>query len=220
MSTRPALAAAPREVTGKAVARLRRDGLLPAVVFGHGLDSQSVSLDAHEFDLLRRRTGPNALIDLSVDGKRARPVLIHGVQVHPLSRRPVHVDLFVVRMTEEMAVDVPIVPVGVSEAVATHGGTLLQVIDTIRVRALPDHLPQQVEMPIDRLVDFDAVLKVSDLSLPADVTVLTDADEVIAKVAPPRVETEAEAGEAQVEAEEGAPAGEAEATAPEGGEEA
>jgi large subunit ribosomal protein L25 len=132
----------------------------------------------------------------------------------------VHVDLFVVRMTEEMAVDVPIVPVGVSEAVATHGGTLLQVIDTIRVRALPDHLPQQVEMPIDRLVDFDAVLKVSDLSLPADVTVLTDADEVIAKVAPPRVETEAEAGEAQVEAEEGAPAGEAEATAPEGGEEA
>ncbi len=219
MSTRPALAAAPREVTGKAVARLRRDGLLPAVVFGHGLDSQSVSLDAHEFDQLRRHTGPNALIDLSVDGKRARPVLIHGVQVHPLSRRPVHVDLFVVRMTEEMAVDVPIVPVGVSEAVATHGGTLLQVIDTIRVRALPDHLPQQVEMPIDRLVDFDAVLKVSDLSLPADVTVLTDVDEVIAKVAPPRVETEAEAAEAQAEAEEGAPAGEAEATAPEGGEE-
>lgn len=218
MSTRPALAAAPREVTGKAVARLRRDGLLPAVVFGHGLDSQSVSLDAHEFDQLRRHTGPNALIDLSVDGKRARPVLIHGVQVHPLTRRPVHVDLFVVRMSEEMAVDVPIVPVGVSEAVSTHGGTLLQVIDTIRVRALPDHLPQQVELPIDRLIDFDAVLKVSDLSLPSGVTILTDADEVVAKVAPPRVETEeVEAAEGE-EAEEAAPAGEVPA-APEAGEE-
>ena len=222
MSTRPALAAVDREVTGKAVARLRRDGRLPAVVFGHGIDSQSVSLDAHEFDQLRRHTGPNALIDLSVDGKRSRPVLIHGVQVHPLSRRPVHVDLFVVRMTEEMAVDVPIVPVGVSEAVDTHGGTLLQVIDTIRVRALPDHLPQQVELPIDRLVDFDAVLKVSDLSLPAAVTILTDADEVVAKVAPPRVEAEPEEAEAEVAVEEEgvAAAGEGAPTSAEGAEEA
>ncbi len=196
MSTRPALAAAHREVTGKAVARLRHDGRLPAVVFGHGLESQSVSLDAHEFDQLRRHTGPNTLIDLSVDGKKAHPALVHGVQVHPLSRRPIHVDLFLVRMTEELTVDVPIVPTGTSEAVDTHGGTLLQVLDTIRVRALPDHLPQQVELPLERLVDFDAVLKVADLSLPANVTLLTDTDEIIAKVAPPRIEAEAEVEEA------------------------
>lgn len=217
MSTRPALAAAHREVTGKAVARLRRDGRLPAVVFGHGLDSESVSLDTHEFDQLRRHSGANTLIDLSIDGKRARPALVHGVQVHPLSRRPVHVDLFLVRMTEELTVDVRIVPTGVSDAVETHGGTLLQVMESIRVRALPDQLPQQVELPLERLVDFDAVLKVGDLSLPAGVTILTDADEVIAKVAPPRVEAEPEAAEAEggeAEAAEAAP------TPAEGGEEA
>jgi large subunit ribosomal protein L25 len=217
MSTRPALAAAHREVTGKAVARLRRDGRLPAVVFGHGLDSESVSLDAHEFDQLRRHSGANTLIDLSIDGKRAHPALVHGVQVHPLSRRPVHVDLFLVRMTEELTVDVRIVPTGTSEAVETHGGTLLQVMESIRVRALPDQLPQQVELPLERLVDFDAVLKVGDLSLPAGVTVLTDADEVIAKVAQPRVEAEPEVVEAE------APAAEAVEAAPvpaEGDEEA
>jgi len=217
MSTRPALAAAHREVTGKAVARLRRDGRLPAVVFGHGLDSESVSLDAHEFDQLRRHSGANTLIDLSIDGGRARPALVHGVQVHPISRRPVHVDLFLVRMTEELTVDVRIVPTGTSDAVETHGGTLLQVMESIRVRALPDQLPQQVELPLERLVDFDAVLKVGDLSLPAGVTVLTDADEVIAKVAPPRIEVEpeaAEAEEAEGEAAEAAPA------PAEGGEEA
>lgn len=218
MSTRPALAAAHREVTGKAVARLRRDGRLPAVVFGHGLDSESVSLDAHEFDQLRRHSGANTLIDLSIDGHRARPALVHGVQVHPLSRRPVHVDLFLVRMTEELTVDVRIVPTGTSDAVETHGGTLLQVMESIRVRALPDQLPQQVELPLERLVDFDAVLKVGDLSLPAGVTVLTDPDEVIAKVAQPRVEAEPEVAEAEGVEEAGA--AEAAPAPAEGGEEA
>jgi large subunit ribosomal protein L25 len=216
MSTRPALAAAHRDVTGKAVARLRRDGRLPAVVFGHGIGSESVTLDAHDFDQLRRHAGPNTLIDLSVDGKRARPALVHGVQVHPLSRRPIHVDLFLVRMTEELTVDVPIIPIGVALAVEMHGGTLLQVTDTIRVRALPDHLPQQVELPLERLVDFDAVLKVSDLALPSGVTLITDTDEVVAKVAPPRVEAvpeaeEAEEAEAATEAAAGE-SGSAEAT--------
>jgi large subunit ribosomal protein L25 len=207
MSTRPALAAAHRDVTGKAVARLRRDGQLPAVVFGHGLESQSVSIDAHEFDQLRRHAGPNTLIDLSVDGKHARPALVHGVQVHPLSRRPVHVDLFVVRMTEELTVDVPLIPSGVSPAVELHGGTLLQVMDTIRVRALPDHLPQQIELPVDRLVDFDAVLKVSDLAVPSGVLLVTDVDEVVAKVAPPRIEAVPEVPEEEAATEAGEEAG-------------
>ena len=87
MSTaRPKLAAASREVTGKKVAEMRRDGRLPAVVFGRGIDSDNVSVDTHEFEQLRRHAGANTLIDLSVDGKKARPVLVHGVQVHQIGR--------------------------------------------------------------------------------------------------------------------------------------
>ena len=195
-TTRPTLAAEPRDVFGKKVARLRRAGKLPGVVFGHSLDSTPVSVDAHDFELLRRRVGPNALVDLSVDSKAAQPVLIHGVQVHPVTRRPLHVDLFLVRMTEELTVDVPLVPIGISEAVNTDGGTLLHGIESVRIKALPDHLPQSIEFSVESLVDFDVALHVRDLTIPSDVTLLTDPDQIIGKVQAPRIEVEEEIGRA------------------------
>jgi large subunit ribosomal protein L25 len=216
--TRLTLAAEPREELGKKVASLRRAGRLPGVVFGHGLGSENVSVDSHEFDLLRRKAGQNALIDLSVHGKKSRPVLIHGVQVHPVNRRPVHVDLFLVRMTEELIVDVPLFPVGTSSAVEDQNGTLLHQLESVRIRALPDHLPQSIEYSIESLVDFEAVIKVSDLTVPGDVTLLTDPDEVVAKVLASRLQSDEAALEAE-EAETAAAEGEApEAGAAEGAE--
>ena len=226
-ATRPSLAAQHREITGKAVAHLRKAGRLPAVVYGHGEPSTSVTLDSHEFDVLRKRVGPNALIDLSVDGNDAKPVLIHDVQIHPVHRRPLHADLFLVRMTEELTVDVRLVPMGQSHAVEQLNGTLLQPTETVRVKALPDHLPQSIEFSIDSLVDFEGALHVRDLTIPSDVTLLTDPDEIIAKVQAPRIEVEeepvVEEGEleegevAEGEAAEGAatPSGEPAAEAPE-----
>jgi len=223
---RPTLAAQPREVTGKAVKNLRSAGRLPAVVYGHGVDSTNVSIDAHEFDLLRKHVGPNALIDLSVDGKASNPVLIQGVQIHPVDRRPLHADLFLVRMTEELTVDVPLVAVGESIAVTQLNGTLLHPTETVRVKALPDHLPQSIEYSIDSLVDFDAAIHVRDLEIPGDVTLMTDLDEIIAKVQAPRIEIEEEPvaveGEegAEGEAAEGAAEGAGETEAAAGGESA
>jgi large subunit ribosomal protein L25 len=210
------LAAEPRELVGKKVATLRRVGRLPAVVYGHGISSENVSLDAHEFELLRRKAGQNALIDLSVNGSKARPVLVHDVQVHPVNRRPLHVDLFLVRMTEELTVDVPLVPIGTSNAVENLNGTLMHLLESVRVRALPDHLPQSIEYSIESLVDFDEVVKVSDLTIPGDVVLLTDADEVVAKVLASRLQAEAaelaaETAEAVAEAAEGAEGAEGEA---------
>jgi large subunit ribosomal protein L25 len=200
---RPTLAAEHREVTGKAVSRLRKDGRLPAVVYGHGVESTNVSIDAHDFDLLRKHAGPNALIDLSVDGKAANPVLINGVQIHPVHRRPLHADLFLVRMTEELIVDVPLVATGESYAVTQLNGTLLHPTETVRVKALPDHLPQSIEYSVDALADFDATIHVRDLQIPSDVTLLTDADEIIAKVQAPRIEIEEEPVVAEGEEVEG-----------------
>jgi large subunit ribosomal protein L25 len=120
-------------------------------------------------------------------------------------------------MTEELIVDVPLVPTGTSRAVVDEGGTLLHGIESVRVRALPDHLPQSIEYSIESLVDFDASIHVSDLAIPDDVTLLTDPDEVVAKVQAPRVEIEevpvAEEGE-EGEAAEGE---EGEAATAEGG---
>jgi large subunit ribosomal protein L25 len=215
-TARPTLSAEHRDVTGKKVNRLRKAGKLPAVVYGHGVDSISVTVDAHDFELLRRHTGPNALVDLSVDGEKAQPVLINQVQIHPVHRRPLHADLFLVRMTEELTVDVPLAATGISYAVDQLGGTVLHPTETVRIRALPDHLPQSIEYSIESLLDFDTALHVRDLSIPSDVTLLTDPDEIIAKVQAPRVEVEEEPVVA--EGEEGAEGEEAaEGEAAEGG---
>jgi large subunit ribosomal protein L25 len=208
-TARATLAAEHRDVTGKNVAHLRHAGRLPAVVYGHGEASANVSVDTHEFEQLRRHTGPNALVDLSIDGDKARPVLVSSVQVHPVNRRPLHIDLFLVRMTEELTVDVPLVATGSSLAVTQHGGTLLHPIESVRIRALPDHLPQSIEYSVESLLDFDATIHVRDLAIPSDVTLMTDGDDIVAKVQAPRVEEEPVVAAEAVEGEEAEEAGEA-----------
>jgi len=204
--TRPQLSATPREASGKAVKRLRRDGILPAVMYGPDLESRAIQLDAHEFELLRRRAGRNALLDLALDGDRPQPVLLHAVQEHPLTRKTLHVDFLAVNMREERTVDVPIAMVGQSEAVEKLGGVLLHLRDTVQVRSLPDDLPPSLELDISPLDTFDAVLHASALRVPPGVTLITDGAEAVARVQPPRVEevpepTEEEAA-AAAEAEE------------------
>jgi large subunit ribosomal protein L25 len=220
MPDRPSLAAERRTETGKIVKRLRAEGRLPAVVYGHSVPSESLHLDARTFDDLRRHSGPNALIDLKVAGaKTATPVLVHDVQVHPVSRRPIHVDLLAVRMTEEITVDVQLVPTGSAPAAADLGGTLLHLLESVRVKALPANLPQSIEYAIDGLTDFEATIHVRDLPIPGDVTLLTDVDEAVARVQQPRVEVEevsevAEGEAAEGEGAEGAAEGAAEGETP------
>lgn len=187
---------------GKKVAQLRRDGRLPGVVYGGGRDSQSISIDLHEFELLHRRTGRHAVLDLNVvgDGK-SQPVLLHAVQEHPISRLPIHVDLLVVNLQEEMTVDVPVVAVGEAPAIDKLGGVLLHLRDAVIVRAKPDDLPSTIELDISALDSFEAVLHASDLLMPAGVTLITEPSEPIVRVQQPRVEEEIPTA-----AEEGAPA--------------
>jgi large subunit ribosomal protein L25 len=199
---------------GKATSHLRKAGRIPAVVFGHG-ESTSVSVDAHEFELLRRRAGANALIDLHVEGHRTTPVIINGVQLHRVHRTPLHVDLFRVKMTEDMTVDVAVHSIGESEAVTKEGGTLLHAVDHVRVRARPDHLPKFIEVDVSTLVSFDSVIAVRDLPVPAGAAILNDPDEVIFRVLAPRVvEVEPGVAEAEVAAAAAAAAAPAEGEAP------
>jgi large subunit ribosomal protein L25 len=137
--------------------------------------------------------------------------LLQGIHEHPLRRHPIHVDFYVVKMTEELTVDVPVNYVGNSHAADKLGGTLLHIREHVSIRALPGDLPHALDLDVSALSDFEAVLHVSDLSVPAEVTVLTDPDEPVARVQPPRVEeelipvaVEAPAAEAGEPAEAGA----------------
>ncbi|MEO7118894.1 MAG: 50S ribosomal protein L25 [Candidatus Limnocylindrales bacterium] len=206
MSTRPQLSAESRDVIGKKVAGLRRQGILPAVVYGHDQPSQAIQLHVRDFDELRRHAGRNALVDLKVGSGRSTPVLLHEVHEHPVTRRALHADFLVVRMTEEMTIDVPISIVGESLAVDKMGGTLLHLRDNVQVRALPVDLPSSLELDITPLETFEQTLHVSDLVVPEKVTLLTDPTEPVARIQPPRQEAEPVVAEEAAEqpAEEGA----------------
>jgi large subunit ribosomal protein L25 len=207
MADRPSLAAERRTVTGKAVARLRKEGRLPAVVFGHGTDSEPVTVDAHAFDQLRRRAGRSTLIDLAVDGGTARPVLLQGIQIHPVTRRALHADLFVVRMTEELTVEVQLVAHGVAPA-AAQGGSLVHPVSMVKARALPADLPESIHYDLGSLETYDDTITVADLVVPAGVTIQADPADVIARVLEPREEVVVAAVEAPVAAPEAEPAAE------------
>ena len=215
-SAQPVLKAESRTETGKAVAHLRKAGKIPAVVFGHGLESISVSLDAHEFELLRRTIHSNSLLSLVIDGQDKHRVMVHGLQVDPRSRHLLHVDLFAIKSGEEVTVDLPIRTTGISFAVDRLGGTLLHTLDHVRVRALPEKLPEALEVSIEGLDDFEKAIHLRDLALPAGVTPLVDLDEVVLKVVPPHIVEEPVApveipvGEGEGEAAGEAPKSEAE----------
>lgn len=217
--SRPTLSARPRDVRGKAVAHLRKEGSLPAVVYGAGVESHNVSLDMHEFELLRRRVGRHAVVDLSIEGDgKVQPVLLQGIQEHPVNRLPLHVDLLVVDLSVERTSDVPLIFVGTSDAVAKQGGVMLHLRDAVLVRAKPDDLPSGIELDISSLVDFDSVLHASDLVMPAGVTLITESTEALARVQQPRVEEETVVGAAEAAAaEEAAEAAETDAGAADGG---
>ena len=187
MPDRPQLSAATRTVTGKKVAHIRAAGGLPAVIYGHGTASEPVTLDAHDFGLLRRHVGASTLVDVSVDGGRPRPVLLQDVQIHPVGRQVLHVDLFAVRMTEELTVEIRLIADGIPP-VAVAGGSLVHPVSSVHARALPGDLPDAIHYDISTLTSFDAVITVADLIVPTGVTIQTDPADVIARVLAPRGE--------------------------------
>ena len=219
-----------RQAQGKANKRLRREGFVPGVVYGKGEGSTSVQLEAKAFEILYRAAGRTSMVKLTLPGDKAvKSAFIKSVQRNPISGQAIHVDFYVVNLTQEMESEIPLVFTGEAPAVEESGGTLLTSLNAIRVKALPSDIPHQVDVNVSTLVNLDVAIHVRDLSLNRDaVTVLTDADELVAKVMPPRVEEEPEVeavaegeegaeGEA-AEGEEGAPA-EGESRAEESGEE-
>jgi large subunit ribosomal protein L25 len=214
-STRPTLAAETRDVLGKKVSHLRHQGRLPAVVYGHGKQSVPVTVDAHDFGLLWRRIAGSTLVDVAIDGKGSHPVLVQKVQISPVTRKMLHVELFLVRMTEEVTMDIPVVTTGTAPAVYDLGGTVLHALESVKVRALPGNLPERFEVAIDGLADFETSIHVRDLAVPADVVVLTDPDEMVVRILAPRVETPTAAETAEAEAAEAASAEVAEAASTE-----
>jgi large subunit ribosomal protein L25 len=198
------LTVAQRSVLGKKVKALRRNGITPANVYGHRLESQAVEVDtvtlAHTLKKLER----NAILSLSIEGEKAvRPVIVREVRRDLLNDKIVHVDFYQVSLAEKMKADVPFIFIGKAPAVEDLGGILLQGLDSIAVEALPADIPPHFEIDISSLTTFDSSVHVRDLVVDPKVHVLTEGDSVITSVAPPRKVVEAVVEEGEAAAEEG-----------------
>jgi len=184
-----AITATKREVSGKRVKNLRKAGKLPAVLYGHNVETQQIEMAEKDFAKAFKTAGESTLVNLVVDGK-TQPVLIHDVQHHYLNDQPIHVDFYAVNMDEKLKVHVPIHFVGESGAVKAMGGTLVKNLSEVEVECLPADLPQNFEVDISALNTFEDAIRVSDLKPGDRVVILTLPEEVIANVAPPRTEEE------------------------------
>jgi large subunit ribosomal protein L25 len=203
-----------RSVLGKAVSRLRREGILPGNIYGRGLESTAVQISSRDMRALLHDHGANTLINLQVAGEaQPRSVVVRKVQRHPVSHQLEHVDFYQVDLLRPIQGSVPIVLTGEAPAVHTFKALLLQGADSILLEALPADMPSHVEVSVDGLSAPDAITTVADLELPDSITILSPPDMVLAQVSRPRGATEEEGELPEGEQEEGA------GEAAEGGEE-
>ena len=197
------LSATPRDGTGKGSARsLRAQGKIPAVIYGHGREPQSLAIETRELEkLLSKISAESTVIELSMDGKSAR-TLIREIQRHPFKRQILHVDFQELVAGEKVTVRIPIVLTGVPEGVRQDGGILDQVMRELEIEVDPANIPNHVEVDVNPLRIGDSV-HVSDIALPDGVELVGEADSTVCVVSAPRavVETVAPTEEAEVIAE-------------------
>ncbi len=223
---REKLSAEKRTVLGKKVKHLRREGILPANMFGKGMKSTSLQLPLKEFQDVYKVVHETGLVDLTVDGA-THPVLIQNIHIHPITHTPLHADFFKVNLKEKVKATIPVVAVGEAKAVSDKIGVLLQPLSEVEVEALPADLPEHIEVNIEGLANIDDSITLESVKAPAGVEILAEPSELVFRIGE-LVSEEAEelAAEeeaaAEAESEEAAPSSSEETpseTAPEAAEE-
>ena len=186
--------------------RLRADGKIPAVVYGHGMDPISVSVDRRELrQALSGAAGMNTILDLTVDGT-VYPSLIKDIQRHPVKRSVQHIDFIQVNLNEEIVVSIPIHLEGEAKDVSANGGLVDLAMQELQVRTTPRNIPDSVTIDVSEMT-MDTVIRVEDIALPSGVVAEADDDAPVVTVLTmrtPVLDAEEEAAEAAAaEGEEG-----------------
>ena len=200
----------PRSVVGKKAKVLRRAGIVPVHLFGRDTESLALQAEASELRRLILRAGGNVPVVVEVQGQdRENVCFVREVQRHPVTEGLLHVDFLRVDVSRKVLAEVPVVLEGEAPAVPELGGILLQVMNSLEVESLPMSMPAAFHLDVSGLDDFEKSLRISDVRLDADVTILRGPQEMIARVVRPRVEEEAvEEEEEEILAEGEVPEGE------------
>lgn len=195
------LAVKTREVFGRKTRKGKREGLIPAVLYGKGIEGKSLWVDSLDFQRLLKSSGESTMINLSVDGKDDRNVIIYDLQRDPMRNSYTHIDFFQVRMDEEIETEVELSYIGEAPAVKELGGVLVKNIDSVEVKCLPADLPSEIEVDITVLKTFEDRICIKDLKIGKGVELQLEAETVVALVSEPRSEEELQGLENKVDAD-------------------
>jgi len=189
------LPAVKRDAEKNSPRAVRLAGSIPAVVYGQEADNQVIQVKIPEFLKVFAKAGESSLIDLALDGQKPLKVIVKDVQYDNLSSQPVHIDFYQVNMNKKMMAEVPLNFVGEARAVKELGGTLIKSKDSIEVSCLPGDLPSHIDVNLGALNEFNDLVAVKDLVLPAGVAALDGPDEALVLVSAPQAEEQPAAAE-------------------------
>ena len=198
----------PREVQGKKVKRLRQSGIIPVHLYGPGVESRSLQCRGPTLIQVLATAGGNTPILVTIEGEQdERLAFAREIQWDPRRDTIFHVDLLVAQANRPVTAQVPVVLVGESSGARMVGGSIVHQLQQLQVEALPLEMPAQAEADLEVLTEADAVIRVRDIPMPSNVTVLNDPDELVVRIELPRAEVEEEEA-VEVEGAEEQPAAE------------
>ena len=187
----------------KRTPKKRNKESIPGVLYGPGMENIVLEVDSKEFMKAYEDAGESSLINLEpFEGSEKYLVLIHDTQRDPLTGNIIHIDFYQPDLKKEVEVEVPLRFTGEAPAVKELGGTLVRNFLEVEVSALPEKLPYDIEVNVDKLVTFDDIVTIADLVVPEGVEILKESDEIIALVTPIVVEEEPEPIEEDVDSVE------------------
>lgn len=209
------LIAQKRTILGRKVKKMRAEGQIPAHVFGHKVKTIHVQVKKGDFAKVFEKAGETGIVDLAIDGSprgeagQKHPVLIRNVQFHPVTDETLHIDFYQVNLTEKVKVNVPLEVVGESPAIEKKIGLLLTPVSEVEIEALPQDLPEKIEVDVSELANVGDEVKVKDLAVDrSKIEIHTESELVVIKIGE-FVTKEMEAVEAEIEAEKAEAAAEA-----------
>lgn len=179
----------PRTETGHLVKNIRNQGNLPATIYGKGYQAASITVDTEQFKKLYQEAGETHVVQLTLS-EQTVPVLIHTAQQHPVTQQIQHIEFLKVNLKEKIKTFVPVSIIGDSPAVEQNLGTVMQVLQEVEIEALPNDLPETLQVDITTLEEVNSEKKVSDLVVPEGVTVLSDMEQTVVKIGSIVVEAE------------------------------
>jgi large subunit ribosomal protein L25 len=190
------LEVAPRTITGKATKRLRKAGIIPAHIFGHKEEPQTIQFSALEFSRLRRASTGASIIKLKLPDNVTQTAVLRYVQHNPKTGKVLHVDFLRVGMEEHIKFKLALHFVGEAPGVKIQGGVLLHLLEALEVESRASDMVDHVDVDISSLAEIDDILHAGDVKLPENYILLTDPAEPIVKVEATRAEVAAETAEA------------------------